>query len=74
MSILVTAATVLTVVAAFFLGFFVGLNERTPKGPLLPVEAVQPDAIKQRQFEEEQKAFSERKNCAGEPAELCGYL
>ena len=62
MSILVTAATVLAVVAAFFLGFFVGLNERTPKGPLLPVEAVQPDAIKQRQFEEEQKAFSDCMN------------
>ena len=62
MSILVTAATVLTVVAAFFLGFFVGLNERTPKGPLLSVEAVQPDALQQRRFEEEQKAFSDCMN------------
>ena len=62
MSILVTAATVLTVVAAFFLGFFVGLNERLPQGPLLPVEAVQPDAIKQKQFEEEKKAFSDCMN------------
>ena len=62
MDILVTAATVLTVVASFFLGFFVGLNERQPKGQLLPVEAVQPDALQQRRFEEELKAFSDCMN------------
>ena len=62
MTILITAAAALTVVVSFFLGYFVGSNERPPAPPLLPVEAAQPDREKQTQFEEELKAFTDCMN------------
>ena len=55
MELLFSCVATVTMLVAFTCGFFVGRSHR--EKPLLPVEPVVPDKIKQLEYEADQKAL-----------------